>query len=178
VIGVSPERDLFILENMAGYWSASKQVDMMFLLQDKYNCRIVGAERNAAYIYLEKLVSERQREAGRIFELRPINTYNEQKVARAQVVPPFIKNGMLKFPRTRDGQELINQMKTFPLGRWTDRVDSVVLFFSRDMNIMEGLQKEFYVPTEHDPDFMPLMTQEQIDQVMQGKEESLSLRLN
>ena len=178
VIGVSPERDLFILENMAGYWSTSKQLDMMFLLQSKYNCRKVGVERNAAYIYLEKLVSEKQRESGRIFELLPINTYNEQKVARAQVVPPFIKNGMLKFPRTSDGTELINQMKTFPLGRWTDRVDSVVLFFSRDMNIMEGLQKEIYVPVKHDPDFVPLMTKEQISAIEHGKDESLSLRLN
>lgn len=178
VIGVSPERDLYIMENVAGYWSASKQVDMMFLLQNKYNCRKVGVERNSAYIYLEKLVAERQRESGRIFDLVPIQTYNEQKVARAQVVPPFIKNGMLKFPRTIDGRECVNQMKTFPLGRWTDRVDSVVLFFSRDFNIVEGLQKDIYVPMEYDPDFIPLMTQDQVDSIDKSATESLSLRLN
>lgn len=177
VIGVSPERDLFILENVAGYWSASKQVDMMFLLQDKYNCRKVGVEKNAAYIYLEKLVAERQKSSGIVFDMIPIQTYNEQKVARAQVVPPFIKNTMLKFPKTRDGSELVNQMKTFPLGRWTDRVDSVVLFFSRDMEIIEGLQKEMYVPEEHDPDFMPLMTQKQIQAIEGETDEFQSLRL-
>jgi len=178
VIGVSPDRDLFILENIAGYWSTAKQLDMLFLLQQKYNCRVVGVERNSAYMYLEKLVGEKQRETGHVFELRPINTYNEQKVARAQVVPPFIKNGMLKFPKTADGKALIDQMKSFPLGRWTDRVDAIAGFFSRDMDIVEGMQKEFYVPVEFDPDFIPLLNKEQLGKIEHEGDETLSLRLN
>jgi predicted phage terminase large subunit-like protein len=141
IAGIGPERDIYNYVNMAGYWDTDEQLDHIFDGVVQYNIGKVGIEHVATYDYMERAIMERQLATGITFEVVPIPHENKDKLGRAQAVTPFVKNGIIKFARNKGNRELILQAETFPLGRWTDRVDALAMLFSPKFGVIEGYRK-------------------------------------
>jgi len=142
--GMDSEGNLYFMENPVGFWGIDELIDQIFKYQERYQCRKVGLEKTLAYTAMGKLLEDRmdrERKQFQVIELPLIG--NANKVARAQVMVPYIKNGLLKFPTidgrlTYDADRTIQQFKSFPLGRLNDIVDSNAHMFHRDMGLIEG----------------------------------------
>lgn len=167
IAGMAGNRGMYFMENPSGYWDPDKLVDNIVAGVKKYGIRKMGYERTTGAILLEKLLTERFEREGMYVEIVPLTLIgNANKVARAQVMVPYIKQGMYKFPEingelTEDADKAIQQFKSFPLGRMNDIVDSNAHMFHRDMDLVEGCG-----PIEI-PDIQavtnPIMTQKEFD---------------
>jgi phage terminase large subunit-like protein len=132
------------MENPVGFWGIDELLDQIFKYQERYQCRKVGLEKTLAYTAMGKLLEDRMEREGKNFQVIELPLIgNANKVARAQVMVPYIKNGLLRFPTidgqlTYDADRTIQQFKSFPLGRLNDIVDSNAHMFHRDMGLVEG----------------------------------------
>lgn len=144
IAGMAGNRGMYFMENPHGYWDPDELVTRIVAGVRKYKIRKMGYERTTGAILLEKLLVEAFEREGIYCEVVPLPLIgNANKVARAQVMVPYIKQGMYKFPTvngvlTVDADEAIKQFKSFPLGRLSDIVDSNAHMFHRDMDLIEG----------------------------------------
>lgn len=142
--GIDSEGILYFMENPVGFWGIDELLDQIFKYQERYKCRKVGLEKTLAYTAMGKLLEDRMEREGKQFQVIELPLIgNANKVARAQVMVPYIKNGLLLFPTidgtlTYDAKRTIEQFKSFPLGRLNDIVDSNAHMFHRDMGLIEG----------------------------------------
>lgn len=142
IAGIDPARRIFIVENVAGYWSPQEQIDLLLSYYNKYKPRLIGLEKNPAYHWMERGLFEAARKLNISLPIIPLAVQNKKKVERAQSIPRLVRDKQMFFPDTPDGDALVNQMRTFPLGRYADRVDTLSLLLHRDMGIVEGFKKK------------------------------------
>jgi len=186
IVGIAPEYGIYVHECLADRYSVEDMQKIIISKCRQYGIRKVGIEHVAAQIHfaLDSFrKAQRVDDAIRFIPLKRVGG-KDKKRSRHERLLPYVESGRLFMPIDEYGNwlngctKLIAQMKNTPYGRHDDCIDALADVANPDMGIISGLETEPKVEKKFDPYFSPLMTQEEIDSIMEGGERHMSLRMN
>lgn len=127
-IGKDGHSNLYLLDCWFELCSPTKQLEMIFNLNDIYHFNLFGIEtNNFQKILLEpfKMIQQKRMNEGKSYQIAisEIN-HSSNKIARIEAIEPLTSNRWLKFNRNIK-QEFYNLMEQFPTARYDDPLDAV-----------------------------------------------------
>lgn len=86
-----------------------------------------GTEINAFQSLLQENIERVGRERGNLLPTYGIKN-TERKAVRIRRLTPYLRQGRIKIRRSKGGEELVDQLMTFPTGRYKDGPDALEMF--------------------------------------------------
>jgi predicted phage terminase large subunit-like protein len=127
-MGKDGHNNLYLLDCWFEHCSPTKQLEMIFNLNDIFHYNLFGIEtNNFQKILLEpfKTIQQKRMAQGQSYQIA-INEINHSsnKIARIEAIEPLISNRWLKFNRNLK-QEFYSLMEQFPTAKYDDPLDAV-----------------------------------------------------
>lgn len=127
VVGFDEAEDLFLLDWWSGQKTADVWIDAELALVKKHQPLAWVAEGGPIRRAIEPFLKRAQREARTYFRTEWL-TSNKDKPANARGFQGLAAAGKVWIPRTEWGEALIDQLVTFPTGKYDDKTDVCGLF--------------------------------------------------
>jgi len=191
IVGIAPEYGFYVREVIADKLSVSEIERTIINKARQYQIHSIGVEYLAAQtnyflhsIRKSQLISD-------AFRFIPIKRHGgaDAKPARHSRLLPYLEQGRLKFPIDGHGNfihgsdKLVAQMIATPYTEKThdDCIDALADICAAEMGIIDGtMQSIKYVPFKPGNNFMPLMSEEELQSISYDSEagDGYSLNLN
>lgn len=113
---------LYVLDAVIERLTPDRTIELVMEKARQFPYTRVGVEVNVFQELLRLQLVKESAERGIYLPLVEIR-HNKDKVIRVQSLIPFVKNGYVRF--RRDQTLLLQQLQTFPAGRWDDGPDAL-----------------------------------------------------
>jgi predicted phage terminase large subunit-like protein len=127
-IGKDGHNNLYLLDCWFELCSPTKQLEMIFNLNDVYHFNLFGIEtNNFQKILLEpfQMIQQKRMNEGKSYQIAiDDKIHSSNKIARIEAIEPLVSNRWLKFNRNIK-HEFYNLMEQFPTARYDDPLDAV-----------------------------------------------------
>lgn len=127
VCGFDENEDLWILDWWSGQESADVWINALIELVKKYNPYVTVAESGVIRRAVEPFLKKEMEKQNVYFRNEWI-TSNQNKAANARSFQGLANQGKIWIPQLPWGDELIEQLVSFPHGKYDDKVDVCGLF--------------------------------------------------
>lgn len=125
-LGVDSKGIMWEVDTWAKVCSETETVEQLIIKHQKYNYELIGWEEvvfSGIYAnYVMKLAAEKNI----YLPIEKIKIGNTPKIARIRSMSPLVENGIIRI-REKGAKELINELTTFPKGKFDDTCDALDL---------------------------------------------------
>lgn len=123
-IGVDSKGIIWELDSWAEACSESTTVEQLMIKHRRFGYELAAWEEVSFSGIYANLVVQRAAEAGVYVPIRKVKAGTDAKVTRVRGISSLIENGVIRI-RDRGAEKLIDQLTTFPKGRFDDLCDAL-----------------------------------------------------
>jgi len=127
IAGFDKHDDLYLLDWWSGQKAVDTWIDEQLRLAKRYNPYVWVAEGGIIRRSVEPFLKKAMQSSSAYFRLEWL-TSNQNKAANARGFQGLASQGKVHIPLTPWGDELIDQLISFPAGKYDDKVDVCGLF--------------------------------------------------
>lgn len=128
IVGMSNDRQLYLLDYLRGQWTPSQIVDKVFEMQSRWQPFAIGMEVNGFQRTLKIAVEQEMHKRKQFFGIDEIrNGPDKSKENRIKSLEPFYRDGRVHHALWMKGKNVEIELLTFPKGRHDDIIDAMAM---------------------------------------------------